>query len=239
MRLQKRVSPLGCRMKTHFRSFRTSAAFAAGLLVMLSAAGCTTKQVNAINDEGSVYTPRNITGPVRWPEDIRRVAVLPVADATGALPQNFVTTYDAPWLAALQQSQRAEFVPVDRPTYARWTNAPRPPVSTSALPADWASRIAAGTGADAAMLVDVTLCSPYSRLSLGLRAKLVRFDTGEVVWAADESFDAADPEVARAARRHARAGLMGREADALAVLQSPSKFAAYAADAILSRLPRR
>jgi hypothetical protein len=208
-----------------------------GLLLLLPA--CSHTRKTKLDDVGLSYTPRNIGGVARWPAEVQRVAVLPVADATGSLPTTFVTSYDPTWLNALQHTQRAEFVAVDRAAYSRWTNHPRALVSTALLPADWASRIIQATGADAALLLDITHCSPYPPLSLGLRAKLVDLRTGNVLWATDEVFDVNNPDVARGARRHARAGQLGREGDAVSALQSPSRFALYAADTLVQSLPPR
>lgn len=212
---------------------------AVGILVGATFSACSTTQTARRDDLGPNYVPRNIAGPATWPGDIARVAVLPAADATAQLPVAFTSSYDPVWLYALQQSQRAEFVFVDRPTYRRWTGGPRAPTSTGLLPPDWAERIRATTGADAALLLDLTGCSPYPPLTLGLRAKLVRLTTGEVIWTADEWFDASNPDVARAARRHARGGLRSRKGEGITVLHSPTKFAAYAMDALTTALPPR
>ena len=211
--------------------------------LLLATTGCTTTSTQSLEDVGPTYSPSNVSGARRWPGHVRRVAILPVADATATLPPAFLTTYDAPWSAALQQSQRAEFVVVDRATYARWTGGPQAPASNALLPSDWAQKISAATGAEAAMLVEVTRCSPYAPLALGLRAKLIDLRTAEVLWAVDEVFDAADPTVARAARRHANPaptpGLPKSQTTAGAVLQSPSQFAEYATTAIANMLPVR
>jgi hypothetical protein len=99
-----------------------------GLLLLLPA--CSHTRKTKLDDVGLSYTPRNIGGVARWPAEVQRVAVLPVADATGSLPTTFVTSYDPTWLNALQHTQRAEFVAVDRAAYSRWTNHPRALVST-------------------------------------------------------------------------------------------------------------
>lgn len=201
--------------------------------------GCSSTSKSRLDEAAPAFAPQNFSGLRRWPQEIRRVAVLPVADASGTLPLPFTAGYDATWLGALQRTQRAEFVPVDRDTYSRWTDGPSSPASTAILPSDWARRIAVATGAEAALLLDLTQVSPYPPQRLGLRAKLVRLETGEILWASDETFDSSDPAVARAARRFIRAGQFGRESDASAVLQSPSKFAAYATSAIAATLPTR
>lgn len=216
---------------------RATRSVAAWLALALGA--CTTTQKSRVDDIGAAYLPQNVTPTGPWPAEVRRVAVLPVADGTGRLPVDFVASYDGGWVQALQRSQRAEFVSVERETYARWTGGPQAPTSASLLPPEWPDRIRTTTGADAALLLDVTHCSPYPPLSLGLRAKLVRLDTGEVLWAADELFDSTNPLVARAARRHARAGQWSRASDAIAVLQSPSKFGSYAMNALAATLPTR
>lgn len=212
---------------------------AIAVLGVLILAGCTTTQKSRLDETGPGFEPRNISAAPAWPAEIRRVAVLPTADATGNLPVDFTSSYDAIWLQALQQSQRAEFVAVPRDIYARWTGRAQAPASTSVLPANWVERIRAHTGAEAAVLIDITRSTPYPPLVLGLRTKIVRLDTGEVIWAADEVFDASNPLVMRSARRFARAGLLNRESEALAILQSPAGFATYAFSALAATFPPR
>lgn len=205
----------------------------------LAVTACTTTHKERVDDIGPGFVPRNVTTRSIWPMDVTRVAVLPTADATHRLPIEFVASYDAPWLEALQRSQRAEFVSVDRETYANWTGGPRAPTSAGLLPPQLPDRIRTTTGADAALLLDITHCSPYPPLSLGLRAKLVRLDTGDVIWAADELFDSKDPLVSRSAKRHARAGMLSRDSNAISILQSPSMFAGYVSDTLAATLPPR
>ncbi|HEX2100301.1 MAG TPA: hypothetical protein VHF69_06550 [Candidatus Synoicihabitans sp.] len=209
------------------------------VLLLVHSAGCATRQLVKREELGPVFAPRNVTSVSRWWPGIDRVVVLPTADASGKLPTTFAATFDQTWLRALQSSQRAEFVGLDRTLYSQITASPSPPASTSILPHAWAERVKAATEADAALLVDVTQVSPYPPLILGWRLKLVHLPTGEILWAADEVFDAGDPAVARAARRHARAGASGRDGDAIAVLQSPSRYGNYTVDALVALLPPR
>lgn len=217
-------------------SRRVSCFLAAALLV---GTGCSHLPRRGSADGGPFYVPANARGTVTWPEQIRRIAVLPADGRATSLPEDFIVTYDASWRDALQGTQRAEFVPVTRPQLARWAGAPSID-STAALPPQLFDHLAAATGADAVLFLDLTSCTAYPPLALGLRTKLVDLRTGAIVWACDERFDAGVPAVANAARRFSRTHVNRSSGSPEAtVLQSPARFGAYALDAVASTLPPR
>ncbi len=136
----------------------------------------------------STDAPLNVRGLEFWPSHVRRVAVLPAHDASGALPEAFVSSYDALWASAVGDARRAEVVTLDRATIAKFTG--RTSVSsTDPLPAPLLQHVARESGADAVLFLDLTHVSPYPPLSLGFRAKLVVLSDAEIVWAVDEQFD--------------------------------------------------
>jgi len=111
--------------------------------------------------------------------------------------------------------------------------------SVEPLPPRLLSRLRKAYGVDGVLLVDVTHYQPYRRVSLGVRAKLVEVETGAVVWAADELFDAASPAVANAARRHynTKASIGQYPLDySYHALDTPSRFAVYVAHALFSEI---
>ena len=205
-------------------------------LALLGLAACST--VPELKDVGPVRHPQNVRGPDTWPVEFRRVAVLPSHDASGRLPAEFVGAYDAIWSRALAATQRAEFVALPRGRLS--SLAGRETLdSTAELPSGLPARIAAETGAQAVMFLDLVEVSPYPPLSLAFRARLVAVDGAETIWMADEIFDARDSATARGARQEARAHASGVGDPTAAVQQSPARFADHAFRAVASLLPPR
>ncbi|OAM88658.1 hypothetical protein AW736_16170 [Termitidicoccus mucosus] len=206
------------------------------LLALL--AGCLSAPLDPLN-RGPFFTPVNFRGSKSWPSDVRRVAVLPLDAHGAALPEDFVSSLDPVWLAALQDTQRAEFVPVSRYQLSRLFSGTRSLDSTGLLPEHFLQRVAGATGADAVLFCDVTGSNPYAPMSIGLRTKLVHLRSGSLIWACDERFDAREPAVANSARRFARDSGSARGDAVTAILQSPTAFAAYASSSVAATFPNR
>jgi hypothetical protein len=107
------------------------------------------------------------------------------------------------------------------------------------LPANFMAVLRREYEADAVLLVDVTVFRAYRPLAIGFRAKLAMVQDVRLVWTFDNLFSAADAAVANSARQNY---LKGAPRDIPAdqspmVLQSPSRFAAYAAEAMFATLP--
>ena len=203
----------------------------------LLAGGCTSIDPH-LNDLGAVYKPVNTRGPATWPVAIRRVAILPAHDTSGRLPVSYVTNYDMIWRRTLDRSQRAEFVGLSRSQVATWS-VRESFASTALLPPDLLPRIARETDAQAVLLLDLNQCSPYPPLVLSFRTRLVDLTTGETIWVADELFDSGQAPTARAARRYAQANASGKGEATSAIVQSPTRFAEYAFQAVGELLPPR
>jgi len=205
------------------------------LLALLGLAACASAPRS---DSGPVRVPQNVRGPETWPAGLVRVALLPAHDASGRLPAEFVAGYDASWSRALASAQRAELVGVSRATLASWTGRETLD-STAALPPGLLRRVAAETGAQAVMFLDLVEISPYPPLSLAFRARLVTAADGDTVWMVDEIFDHRDAASARASRKDARAQASGAGDPAAAVQQSPARLADHAFRAVAALLPPR
>jgi hypothetical protein len=202
-------------------------------------AGCRTPSEFDRARTGPFFSPTNFQAAARMPVEIRRVVLLPVAD-DGRLPEDTLDNLDTVLQTALGHAQRFELVALSRPVCARLTGT-RAIRSVDALPHDFFARLIADYAADAVLFVDVTSYSAYPPLALGLRAKLVRTDNQSILWAFDTIFSATDPTVANAARRHwLDTAPPGTPADfSTTALQSPHRFAAYAATAAFATLPPR
>ena len=207
--------------------FASLGAFLAAALL----AGCASF---TLDEEPLPYVPRNFAGEPRLPDTIRRVVLLPVAGAaTGARPEEL----DAALLAALQQAQRFEVVPLARDACRRRYGA-EAFNSTAALPPDFLATLGREHAADAVLFVDVTTRRFYPPLTLGLRARLATVADVRLVWTYDEVIAADDPAVVVAVRR--RHYQPGNPVDlGPATLQSPARFGAFAAEMMFSTLPSR
>lgn len=208
---------------------------ALALAALLLLAGCSLFS-RKIEDVGPTYTPKNVSGPASWPVGLLRVAVMPAHDVSGDLPPETLSTYDPIWQRSLGAAQRAELVPVARNQLSVWIGR-ESVASTGLLPYTLLERITRETGAQAVLFLDLTSVKSYPPLALGFRARLAALPGGETIWIADELFDAADDATARSARRFARANNSAPGDAAAGVAQSPSRFGAYAFQAVATLLP--
>lgn len=187
--------------------------------------------------DNSVYVPANYAGEPRLPAGVRRVVVLPVAGGTAAEVES-AASLDAVIVAALQQQSRFEVVPVTRDDFRLHFNTGEVS-SVARLPANLLEVLHREYGADAVLFVDVTVYHAYQPLAIGLRAKLAMIDDARLVWTFDNVFSSDNPAVARGAARY----LQERQPDGVpselgsVALQSPTRFASYAAMAMFATLP--
>jgi len=203
----------------------------AGLCLVL-ASGCASAPAT-----GKVFVPANHVGEAVMPATVRRVVLLPLAGG-GVAPPASLADLDPVVAAALQQQNRFEVVAVSRETCRRLFGAEEFS-SVGALPPDFLAAVRREFGADAVLFVDVTVFRAYRPLAIGFRAKLATLSDVRLVWTFDNLFSAADPAVVNSARRHALTGGTPEIPADLspAVMQSPSRFTAYAAEAMFATLP--
>jgi len=206
----------------------------------LSACSALPKRDGAV--AGPFYTPANVKAAAKIPDGVRRVIVLPVAG--GPMPtEETLLKLDAICQGELTRTGRFEVVPLSRDKLAEITGS-RQISSVDKLPVvliDKLFNIYNSYGADAVLFIDVTTYSAYPPLKLGLRTKLARVTDGEIIWAADNVFAAAEIAVANSARRHAAALGSDRGQVDLShtILQNPQRFAGYVAAATFLTLPPR
>lgn len=115
------------------------------------------------------------------------------------------------------------------------------PNSADSLPDNFFSLLKSETQANGVLFVDIQHFQPYRPLSLGVRAKLVDLNSGDFMWAVDETLDSAHASVIASAqlyqhRNHVRA--LSRKTSG-SVLQSPRNFTKFVAHALFSSLPTR
>ncbi len=184
---------------------------------------------------GPFHAPGNFAGDANL-GIVRRVALLPVWSGAGVAPEA-VAALDDVVLAALQRQNRFEVVQFTREECRR-RYVMDAISSSNALPNDLLEMLKREHAVDAVMFVDLTVYQAYKPLALGFRGKLAAVDGSRLMWTFDNLFSSDEPAVANAARRHSVNRDRSVPADmTAAVLQSPTKFAGYAATAMFATLP--
>jgi hypothetical protein len=216
------------------------AAFPAGLALAALAAttGCATlAAAKARHTSVPQFVPANHAGDKVLPPGIHRVVLLPVSGGSIASAES-TAMLDLVAAAALQEQNRFEVVPMTREECELHFHQ-GDVSSVSALPQNLMAVIRRDYNADAVMLVDVTVYNGYQPLAIGLRAKLATSDDAHLVWTFDNVFSADNASVAATASKYLQQRAEGGlPADLAQVsLESPSRFATYAAHAMFSTLP--
>lgn len=209
-------------------------------VVCLVFAGCESLPKVDHAQTGPFFVPTNVRGVDRLPATVRRIAILPVAGLP-EIPEANLSRLDGSFSSELNRSARAEVVTVSRDQLARLAGA-RQLSSVEPLPHDLLSKLKGATSADAVLFVDLTAYAPYPPLKLGVRSKLVDIASGEILWAFDNLFDANEPSVVNAARRHYldfNSAESGKGDLSATVLQNPSRFGTYTAFSTFVTLPKR
>jgi len=214
---------------------------ALGLFALLLA-GCSVLPQRDGAIAGPFYTLANVKAVAKIPDGVRRVVVLPVAGGP-TLTEETLLKLDSICQGELTRTGRFEVVAITRDKLAEITGS-RQISSVDKLPVvliDKLFNIYNAYGADAVLFIDVTTYAAYPPLKLGLRTKLARVTDGEIIWAADNVFSAAEVAVANSARHHALALGSDRGQVDLShtILQNPQRFAGYVAAATFLTLPPR
>jgi hypothetical protein len=184
---------------------------------------------------GAFFTPPNHSGDASL-GGIRRVVVLPIWAGEGTPPES-AAALDPIFLTALQQEKRFEVVTLSREDCRRRFRS-ESLCSAAALPADLFPILQREFAAEAVLFVDITSYSAYRPLALGLRSKLALIDGSRLIWTFDNIFSPEAPMAANSTWRFVWDGDRGVPADLTrSALQSPSKFAAYAAGSMFATLP--
>jgi len=187
---------------------------------------------------GPFYTPHNFTAERTLPVGLHRVVLLPIHGGD-SMPRETAEGLDPIFSAALQRQQRFEVVELTRDECEKTFGLPDI-ASAASLPHDFLSIIGDKFEAQAVMFVDVTTYQPYGPLGIGIRAKLADVASRRLIWSFDEILSTNRPEVANSLRRYYLSNSGGKAPFDLSTdaLQSPSRFATYAAGVAFGTLPR-
>jgi hypothetical protein len=210
-------------------------------LALVALGGCNTVPElidRAGVEQGPYFTPVNFRGESRLPAEVQRVAVLPV-DGGEIAGEESAAAMDAVLLTALQRQVRFEVVVVSREECHRLFGASAFS-SVAALPHGFLEKIASHYAVDAVLFTDLTVYKAYRPLALGFRAKLATVRDVRLIWAFDEVFSADSQPMRNSVRSFYRRGDHPAPSDPVpAVLQSPIRFGAVAADLMFRTLPPR
>jgi hypothetical protein len=206
---------------------------------LLTLTGCVDFPLSSLpGNETAGFVPVNHRGDIRLPAEIQRVAVLPVHGGTVTEGES-AGALDPVVVAGLQRQLRFEVVTISRDDCRALFGA-ESFGSTDALPHGMLEKIAAKYAVDAVLFTDLTVYHPYRPLAIGLRSKLATLQDVRLVWAFDEVFSAGDDAMITSVKEFYRKGDRTAPVDATpAVLQSPARFGAVAADLMFRTLPPR
>ncbi len=207
----------------------------------LCAAGCSTERL-ADTVIGPGYHPVNVycRGPM-LPADLRRVAVLPLTCADDSMALAAGREALAPVLEEeLAKLGKFEIVPVSpadlqqRTGRANWR-------ADEKLPPDFFQSLKAAYACDAVLFSQVTVFRAYPPLAVGWRFQLAGGAGKDIVWAADDVFDAGQPAVVNGARRYQQEQQRSASShlDSFGIMNSPRRFGHYSASTLLATLPAR
>jgi len=188
------------------------------------------------------FRPDNVfVYPAKLSLDFRRVAVLPIAPAANDhdLPEGCEALNPVLW-EQIVKIKRFEAVTVDanhlsqRTGRSTWTG-------REVLPPDFLAYLRREYDCDGVLFAELTTYRAYSPLAVGWRFKLVDARTGQVIWSADELFDASRPEIQRSADRFESEGAGAKlfMSKNWAMTSSPRLFGRYSAATLLDTLPER
>ena len=210
----------------------------AALLSIIFITGCAS--VHRVNSEydmtfGKKRVTSNVYQTASIQGDLNRVALLPF----------YKGNYDHLSFDQLEENFRLELI--DKRLFEVVTIGPEtmkemfPDARYSSveyLPADLLTKLNARYDIDGLMLVDVSYFNAYQPVGLGVRAKLLNGNTGELIWAADEVFDASDPRVSNSARKFYKTESIIQYPlhNTQTALHSPNRFSKYVAHSIFSSI---
>ena len=199
--------------------------------LILGSLGCA--QIAKLKDAshtGPFHTVANVyISPDGLPANLQRVAVMPLLPGRG----NRSAERGVPLIqqAFTEELSRARIFDVVTLTPDRLDTliGVQALFADSRLPVEFISKIKEETGCQAVLFAELTTFRAYPPVAVGWKLHLFDLETEELVWAADEVFDAGQAAVANALRRHIREKLSPNSAAAtqLLVLDSPREMTRF------------
>ena len=166
--------------------------------LLLISCGCRHVGESVSNSLTPSYKPTNFLSIPRLPDNLRRVADLPLYFEDGTSRE--IETGDGIFSTALRRTLAFEVVSVshswlDSRFQVEQLSPSRP------LPAGIFAAVRKVYDADAVLFTEITHFHPYRPIAIGVRSSLVDLESGQVIWAFDDLFDAGEPSVSAGAKR--------------------------------------
>jgi hypothetical protein len=208
------------------------------LVLLVFSSSCRKSKQEKALAEAQPYNVTNLYPIERLPVYFNRVVVMPVH--LGGSSQNISEFVDDVVNQELAQARLFETVRFSSQSCKSYFGKERINSSDS-LPDNFLEVLKSKTQANGVLFVDVMGFQSYRPLSISLRAKLVDLNSGDFMWAVDETIDSSHASVIAASRlyentHHVRA-LSAKTSSS--VLQSPRSFTKFSAHKIFSSLPSR
>ncbi|EDY82435.1 hypothetical protein VDG1235_2057 [Verrucomicrobiia bacterium DG1235] len=212
--------------------------FVAASIAVLTLGGC--KTVSTLNSKhdttfGKKHKVTNVHEVKEFPEHLRRVALLPLYK--GRYDHIDMELIEENFTQELGKLNLFELVTVEPDRMNEIFGVERYS-SVEILPTKLLSKLHEIYAIDGVMLIDVTFFNAYQPVGLGVRAKLLDGHSGQLVWAADETFDAANPAVSNAARKYFQTQSTTQYPlqQTQTSLHSPIRFSKYVAYALFDTI---
>lgn len=211
---------------------------AAGCFLLMNLGGCkTTNSLNSRFDTtvGKKHKVTNVHEVKAFPAHLRRVALLPVYK--GRYDHIDMEMIEANFVQELGKLNLFEVVPIEPGQMDDLFGVERFS-SVEILPTKLLSKLHEIYAIDGVMLIDATYYNAYQPVGMGFRAKLLDGHSGELVWAADETFDGAEPAVSNAARKYFQTKSTTEYPlqRTQTVLHSTARFSKYVAHALFGTI---
>ncbi|OUW16693.1 MAG: hypothetical protein CBD18_06365 [Opitutales bacterium TMED158] len=207
-------------------------------LVSTLLSGCAT--VHRANSEydttfGKKRETSNVYRTGDMPSKLTRVAILPL----------FKGDYDHMDLSLIEENFRLELTKLNlfevvaiEPDTMRELFAQERFSSIEVLPTQLIDKLYARYAIDGLLLMDLSYFKAYQPVGIGMRAKLVNCETGNLMWAVDEVFDSSNPAVSNAARKYYKTEsiLSYPLQNTQSTLHSPGRFSKYVAHSLFGAM---
>jgi hypothetical protein len=215
-------------------TFLCMRSFAAVALITI-VTGCASLRELGVQAPVAPYQPQNIHRAVATlPSNVQRLAVLPLVCSSAS----FDSTERR---GSLEQLLREELAATKKfevisatPETLRSSTGQNVWSDQDTLPVTFFDSLRQNSGCDAVLFSEVTVFRAYSPLAIGWRFKLVDARTKQVLWAADELFDANQLSVQSGAHRFGSSS-----EESWTMLNSPQRFGQYTVATLMATLPDR